>query len=406
MNKLDLSYSWCKTGVFALAIAGLYSIVLVMLRAPLVSDFFANKDFFKTALVVHVDLSILVWLLAGSVMIWLRSSNLRLHPTVDTISRTAFIGVLIIVVSPFLSESSPILNNYIPMLDNFWFVLGVSIFVASVLVMSLILLKNPGSGIFIVSAICLVASYRKIMIEIPYPMDLYGFYEMLFWSGGHALQFLYMHTMYVSLITILGPTISFPRLYKTAVWSNLILSTTLIPVHFMYNIDTSEFITFCTDHMKYAGGIAGLLILTSVIAELSYSSSKWKVGVICSIALFVAGGVIALFISEVNVTIPAHYHGSIVGISLAVMCLVYYSLDEKIDVYAEIQMISYTFGQLLHIAGLAWSGGYGVLRKDPTTILSLKAKISMGMMGLGGMIAIIGGLMFVVICARKVFKTQ
>jgi hypothetical protein len=59
---------------------------------------------------------------------------------------------------------------------------------------------------------------------------------------------------------------------------------------------------------------------------------------------------------------------------------------------------------VLHIGGLAWSGGYGVLRKDPSTALSIKAKISMGIMGLGGMLAVIGGLMFVVICVRRILE--
>jgi cytochrome c oxidase subunit 1 len=57
----------------------------------------------------------------------------------------------------------------------------------------------------------------------------------------------------------------------------------------------------------------------------------------------------------------------------------------------------------VHVLGLAWSGGYGVQRKvagAEQLLTTLPQKIGMGMMGLGGLIAIIGGLMFVVVCPQ------
>ena len=63
----------------------------------------------------------------------------------------------------------------------------------------------------------------------------------------------------------------------------------------------------------------------------------------------------------------------------------------------------YGAGQLIHVLGLAWSGGYGVQRKvagAEQALTTLPQKIGMGMMGLGGLIAIIGGLMFVLVCLK------
>ena len=60
-------------------------------------------------------------------------------------------------------------------------------------------------------------------------------------------------------------------------------------------------------------------------------------------------------------------------------------------------------GQLMHIVGLVWSGGYGVQRKvaGAEQVLRSTAEIAgMGLMGLGGLIAIIGGLLFVVVVLR------
>jgi hypothetical protein len=52
----------------------------------------------------------------------------------------------------------------------------------------------------------------------------------------------------------------------------------------------------------------------------------------------------------------------------------------------------------MHIAGLVWSGGYGVQRKvaDGATVeRSLEQVAGMGLMGLGGFVAIVGGMLFI-----------
>ena len=63
------------------------------------------------------------------------------------------------------------------------------------------------------------------------------------------------------------------------------------------------------------------------------------------------------------------------------------------------QPLIYGGGQLLHIAGLAWSGGYGVQRKTAGLAQGadrLGEIAAMGLMGLGGLVSIIGGLLFLV----------
>jgi hypothetical protein len=65
----------------------------------------------------------------------------------------------------------------------------------------------------------------------------------------------------------------------------------------------------------------------------------------------------------------------------------------------------YGGGQLIHIIGLAWSGGYGVQRKvagSEQVLLTWQQKTGMGMMGLGGLIAIIGGVLFVLVCLKAI----
>nr|CDI30079.1 hypothetical protein RMONA_7225 [Rickettsia monacensis IrR/Munich] len=66
----SLTISWLKLGILSLGFAGLYSIILVVLRTPQLSSFFPNPHIFKSALIIHVNLSVLVWLLSVTASVW------------------------------------------------------------------------------------------------------------------------------------------------------------------------------------------------------------------------------------------------------------------------------------------------------------------------------------------------
>jgi len=125
--------------------------------------------------------------------------------------------------------------------------------------------------------------------------------------------------------------------------------------------------------------------------------------------------VIGFLIQGSDVRVPAHYHGSIVGVTLALMGLAYALLPrlgyrEATGRIANWQPWLYGGGQLLHILGLMWSGGYGVQRKvagAEQTLRTTQEVFGMGLMGFGGLLAIVGGILFVwvvldsVIAARR-----
>src|SRR3989337_2986753 len=74
--RRDLARGWLMLGLLSLLGSGLFSVLLVLARAPFVQDLIPWADFFHTALVVHVDLSVLVWFLAFAGVLWsLNSSN-------------------------------------------------------------------------------------------------------------------------------------------------------------------------------------------------------------------------------------------------------------------------------------------------------------------------------------------
>jgi heme/copper-type cytochrome/quinol oxidase subunit 1 len=166
--------------------------------------------------------------------------------------------------------------------------------------------------------------------------------------------------------------------------------------------------------MRFGGGLSILPISLAVIIALTRGKTRLpehaplRSALVASVALFAAGGVIGVFISGNNVKIPAHYHGSIVGVTLALMGVVYYLLPRlgfraPVGRLASLQPALYGMGQMMHIIGLVWSGGYGVQRKvagSEQVLRSIDEIAGMGLMGLGGLIAIIGGLLFLAVVLR------
>ncbi|MCK4706636.1 MAG: cbb3-type cytochrome c oxidase subunit I, partial [Gammaproteobacteria bacterium] len=172
--------------------------------------------------------------------------------------------------------------------------------------------------------------------------------------------------------------------------------------------------------MKYGGLFSlplGLVIGWAWLSsrfELNADNKAANAALLTSIILFATGGVIGFLIHGVNVVIPAHYHGSIVGVTLAFMGIAYYLLPQlgyrpANSKMAHIQPYVYAGGQLMHVLGLAWSGGYGVQRKTAGSaqgLDSLPEVIGMGMMGLGGLISIIGGILFLIVMLRSMWPEK
>jgi heme/copper-type cytochrome/quinol oxidase subunit 1 len=181
-----------------------------------------------------------------------------------------------------------------------------------------------------------------------------------------------------------------------------------------YDIASVEHRALLTWAMRLGGGVAilpiGLAAVFGLFAAppLGAAARPLRAALLSSVLLFAAGGLIGIFISGSNVRIPAHYHGCIVGVTLALMGVVYKLLPALGYGTPQGRLASgqpwlYAVGQLMHIVGLVWSGGYGVQRKvaGAEQVLHSTAEVAgMGLMGLGGAIAIVGGLLFVVVVLR------
>ena len=201
----------------------------------------------------------------------------------------------------------------------------------------------------------------------------------------------------------------------------VLLSVFLTPITYLaYDVTSVEHHNLQTLLMRFGGGLVippiALAVVWSLwpIRSLEADKKPLRASLVASLVLFSAGGVIGFLISGSNVRIPAHYHGCIVGVTLAMMGVVYLLLPRfgyatPASKAAAWQPTIYGVGQLMHIVGLVWSGGYGVQRKvagSDQVLRSTQETLGMGLMGLGGLIAIVGGVMFIVIVLRALRQTR
>jgi len=421
---------WLGLAVASLLAAGVFSLLLVLSRTPGVQNIIPWVDFFHVALVVHVDLSVLIWFLAMAGVFW-TLSNPESGGRLDSLAwNLSALGALMIVSSPFFGVGDPLMNNYVPVLQHKVYYLALIIFGLGVLLLLVGRLKAlpqwPHDGASTLSFGCYLAAIPALLSiialvwsysQIPEGLQGEYYFELLFWGGGHTLQF--THTLLLLVAWLwLANTCGAKFSQKPSLFAGLSLLV-IFPIIFVPWIYTSvpvesvEHRLDFTKLMQY-GGLACLPLGVLAVAQLfrmaraEDEQQPLKSAFIASFILFSAGGIIGFLIEGVNVVIPAHYHGSIVGVTLSFMGVAYLLMPRlglgKPNVrMARIQPYVYGGGQLMHILGLAWSGGYGVQRKTAGAAQGLDRLpeiLGMGMMGLGGLISTIGGLLFLIVIIK------
>jgi cytochrome c oxidase subunit 1 len=130
-----LALGWLVLGLLSLIGSGVFSVLLVASRAPYAKDWFPLVDFFRVALVVHVDLSVLVWFLALAGVLWSVNSAERLVTAGWAALALASVGAALMCIAPFAGRGNPIMSNYVPVLDDPFFLAGLTTFGAGFLLL-------------------------------------------------------------------------------------------------------------------------------------------------------------------------------------------------------------------------------------------------------------------------------
>jgi len=432
-----LARAWLWLGLLALIGAGLFSILLVLSRTPGLNRWLAVADFFRVALVVHVDLSVLVWFVALAGMLWNLNGSARGAVWGWAALALASIGTVLMALAAFVGHAEPVMANYIPVLDGPLFMAGLVVFGGGACLLVLrSLFTAPklgtafdGSGALrfglnaaAASAVVALGAFAASYAGVPHALEGKAYYEILFWGGGHALQFTWTLLMLVGwlwLASACGARLPLsPRV--TLLMLALALAAVFVTpyAYLAHDIASVEHRNLLTWAMRLGGGVAIVPIGLAVIVALARSpaaagqahdtTAPLRAALLASVLLFAAGGLIGVVIQGSNVRIPAHYHGCIVGVTLALMGLVYHLLPRlgfgaPQGRLATLQPTLYGAGQLMHIVGLVWSGGYGVQRKvaGAEQVLRSNGEVAgMALMGLGGAVAIVGGLLFVWVVMR------
>jgi hypothetical protein len=201
-----LASGWLWLGMASLVGSGLFAFLVVLSRTPYIQDIFPWADFFLTALVVHVDMSVLLWFLAFAGVLWSLNSSSRFLGIGWLALALAAGGAAMIGLSPFIDTGKPLMSNYVPVLQSPFFFSGLILFGAGIAVLVMrSLIAAPSADLWLggegsiriglssssISMLFALAALGWSYIMIPNALDGILYYDLLFWGGGHVLQFTY-----------------------------------------------------------------------------------------------------------------------------------------------------------------------------------------------------------------------
>ncbi len=431
--------AWATLAIASLAIAGVFALMLAVSRIPGVETIISWPiDFFAKGLVIHVVFSLVVWLL--TVFAMLVSLATIEHVDGDAI-RFAVLGRIgarcvvcafpLLFIPAFLDGSEASLNNYIPVIVHPYYYIGLLLFALGIVLPVIRMFLNLRSGwmrsepltlamtaggvLYVIALFCIALALSQIWGAAP----TRAFNSDLFWGGGHILQFLNCLMMvtgwFILFQSCFGKNALDADLFRLAIILMVLfaLPAPLIYLAFdPYSMVQQE----AFRRLLFVLGFPTLLVaLSGVSAVLKTRASKplpWKkpafVAVALSVIVFTAGGVMGLMISGSDTRIPAHYHGVIAAVNLALMglivcrCLPAIARPVKSATAFRRQLLLFGVGQFVACIGLFLAGGYGAPRKVPSgdVVLFDGAVVGLYMNGIGAFFAVIGGVLFIVAVAR------
>ncbi|HYM47254.1 MAG TPA: cytochrome C oxidase subunit I, partial [Burkholderiaceae bacterium] len=274
-GRAALARGWLWLGLVALLASGVFALLLVLARTPGFQHVVPWEGFFHTALVVHVDLSVLVWFIAFGGVMWSLGAGTRWLGLAWVGAGVAAFGTGMIVLAPFVDVGNPLINNYVPVLQQPFFLIALALFGIGALLLVVRTLvaafparhRDGGAATlhFGIVAAALTAAIAALALAWSYatlPESIAGraYYELLFWGGGHVLQFTYTLLMLVAWLWLASAADVSVALPARVVLFLLVLGfvpVLLVPIAYLaFPVSAAEHVLFFTLHMQYAGGIA------------------------------------------------------------------------------------------------------------------------------------------------------
>lgn len=421
--------------VGSLLLAGGFSLLLVIGRLPMFSAWVTDPLFFRRCLVLHVDLALIVWFFSFAAGLYsLLPGNRASNGQMRAGLWMATAGCVAMIAGTMVPGSAPVLANYVPVIDNPLYIVGISLFFGGPLVcfVSDRLFIRATGGLHEDAAIGLKAAAVAYCVAVttfvasvaatPRDLEAKSYYELIFWGGGHVLQVANVAAMMSVWLYLLGVILGRPVMSGSAarlIFGLLIAPHLAGPLLTMGGTLGGVYRQGFTRLMQF--GIAPMVLVTLAIAvrELlrarlpkSQFRSPAFVGFAASAALTVTGFLLGSSIRNSNTVIPAHYHASIGAVTVAFMAISYLLLprlglslaNTRWARLAPAQLPLFGFGQVIFAVGFALGGMHGLSRKAygaEQHIRTIWELIGLGIMGIGGLVAVAGGLLFLflMVCA-------
>lgn len=445
----DYSRNWLKLGLFSLLLSGFFSFIIVFARTPGIAELIGDPQFARKSLVLHVDFALVVWFYA-----FLSVLYISLNDSINTLrlaagTKLAMTGLFLMIASIFFESAEPILANYIPVLDHPLFIGGLLAFGAGLLLTfpvnvslrtkpenrSKVSFYTPAAqlairfaGIVILAAIF---TFLAAWLITSHPSNRTIYYELIMWGGGHILQFanvLGMLTVWLILLYKLTGRDPVGKRLNLCLLSILSIPAILSPILLLNGTGDQLYYTGFTQVMRwFIFPVVIIYIVLGIYAILKakrrseISGSLFKNlyfnGFFVSVMLAVTGFIIGAMIRSSNTLIPAHYHASLGAVTVAYMVMVFIMMKEYGYSYEELkrkylvywQPLLFGIGQTIFVIGFAYAGMQGMGRKmfgQDQSIHTFEAFIGLGLMSIGGLLAMAGGLLFIYIVVKSYINRQ
>ncbi|ASI47962.1 cytochrome C oxidase subunit I [Anaplasma ovis str. Haibei] len=411
---------WVLVGVHALGISGILSILVVFLRMPFLKSVIVDADrVFGLSLVLHVDLSVIVWLCSMSSAL----ISMTVHHKPRYLGHcwmVAAVGTAFMVLSALLGDAVPVKSNYVPVIDHWFFFIGLGLFCCGVLLNTLpsvtrrrhqhtdfpMLVGIHGMSAMMTAAVfCFITAYSVTDKNL----ESLVFYERVFWGAGHLLQGVFGQAfLVVILLKIRHGRFTHPYLISTVFAINALSVIIASAAHIVYPLDFALLAEFFTWHMRIAEAVVPAFLIVFASSNLRTLLQRDNRHLLYSTVMFTYGSILGILSMHGTVTIPAHYHGCVVGMTAAFMGFVYLMMPQfgyraVSQTWQNIQLLVYSAGQMLHITGLELLGGYGALRKV-THLPDAASAAARYCFSVGGAMAIMGGFLFVMLVLVCVYR--
>ena len=430
---------WAWLAVGALAVAGVFALLLALSRIPgMERTPFWPIDFFYKGLVIHVVFSLVIWLqgvfafLVSVATLKLAGGDVRAAP-LGRIGQGAVLLAFPCLFAPaFLETTQPALTNYIPIIRHPAYDLGLFALALGVLAPVVRLLVNlPGrlASAPPVSAAMALGGFVYVLALICFAVATtllahageLASREELFWGGGHVLQFVYAALMLTNWSILarmsLGEKAVDNRVFLGSV-GLIALIAIAAPAFYAVFAPFSDPQREAFRFLQFGIAVPTLIFAVSLVIRAHRLPTPWPwrdpafFALAVSLALFALGGMMGFLIDGSDTRTPAHYHAVITAVSVSSAgMLLTYGLKELGKAPAPPRMTRlliglYGGGQFVASVAMFVAGGYGALRKTPSGAGSLDTVAAAGMAvhGIASIFTILGGAAFVIVAIRALWR--